>query len=469
MNLEQKLAQLKKATNKSRDETDLERQLEFLQRVGGHAKNPGTAPPGASLPAQRVPEGIEAYVEGRIEQNTRGEFFLARQALPFGRPYGKLRIGDLSTRDLQTLKMFLAGSTLPDVSRLIFLDTETTGLAGGTGTCAFLIGLGAVEGIQFVVRQFFLRDYPEESAMLTALAETLEPFEGIVTFNGKTFDLPLLETRYALARMKSPFTRLLHLDLLHPARRLWKLRLASCKLAHLESEVLGVHREGDVDGSEIPGIYFDYLRTGNARGLQPVFYHNALDIISLAGLTAEMADVIGAHVSAGEDTQNTRSAAATSSIDLFSLSRIFERSGAQELSLSTCRQAIEAGLPQTIETQALWQLAAQHKRRGEYERAVEIWFEVSRREEPCALRAFEELAIHYEHRMRDAETALDYTERAMGRMAAGHGGGDHDKFSHRLKRLQKKTGGGKKAPEIGKAQKGGPPRSGRHSLQKSLV
>jgi uncharacterized protein len=469
MNLEQKLAELKKATKKSSSETELERQLEFLQRVGTKEKNLVAETQGLPLPAQRVPEGIEFYVDGRVEQNSRGEFFIARQALPFGRPYGKLRIGDLTARDLQTLNMFLAGATLPDVSRLIFLDTETTGLAGGTGTCAFLIGVGAVEGSQFVVRQFFLRDYPEEAAMLTALAELLKPFEGIVTFNGKTFDLPLLETRYALARMKSPFTRLLHLDLLHPARRLWKLRLSSCKLGHLESEVLGVHREGDVEGSEIPGIYFDYLRTANARGLQPVFYHNALDIVSLAGLTVEMADVIGAHLPTTQDAHRERGAAVTPSIDLFSLSRIFERSGAQELSLSTCRQALQAGLPQSIETQALWQLASQHKRRGEYERAVEIWFEVTRREEPCAIRAFEELAIHYEHRVRDAETALDYTERAIGRLISTPGGGQHDKFSHRMKRLQKKISVSKKGLAMGGHRKSRPARIGKPSSQTSFV
>jgi uncharacterized protein len=469
MNLEQKLAQLKKATKKRSCESELERQLELLQRVGTKAKNPPTAQQGATLPARRVPLGIESYVDGRVEQNGRGEFFLARQALPFGRPYGKLRIGDLSTRDLQTLNIFLAGATLPDASRLVFLDTETTGLAGGTGTCAFLIGLGAVEGTQFVVRQFFLRDYPEEGAILAALAELLEPFEGIVTFNGKTFDLPLLETRYALARMKSPFAHLLHLDLLHPARRMWKLRLASCKLGRLESEVLGVHREGDVEGSEIPGIYFDYLRTGNARGLQPVFYHNALDIISLACLTVEMADVIGAHVSAGQCTQRTQRVKATSSIDLLSLSRIFERSGARDLSLSTCRQALEAGLPQDIETQALCQLASQHKRRGEYERAAEIWSEVTRREEPSAIRAFEELAIHYEHRVRDAETALDYTMRAMGRLATGPGDGQHYKFSHRMKRLRKKVEDSQRAPAIGRDRTGGASRGGKSLTQKSFV
>src|SRR5579859_3798690 len=294
MNLEEKLQQLKRAARKNASDAELDRQLEYLQRVEARAVI------GLPLPAQRMPKGIEAYVDGRVESNGHGEFFVARQALPFGRPYGKVRIGDFSTADLHPLNLFLGSTGLPETSRLMFLDTETTGLAGGTGTCAFLIGVGAVEGSQFVVRQYFLRDYPEEKAML-ALADALENYEGLVTFNGKTFDIPLLETRYALARMESPFARLLHLDLLHPARRLWKLRLESCALGHLETEVLGIHRQGDVDGSEIPGIYFDYLRTGDSRGLQPVFYHNALDIISLAALTVEMAGVIGAYTVGDRD------------------------------------------------------------------------------------------------------------------------------------------------------------------------
>ena len=182
---------------------------------------------------------------------------------------------------------------MPAPERLVYLDTETTGLAGGTGTCAFLIGIGTLEGTQFVVRQFFLRDYPEEKAILHALAEILGGFDGLVTYNGKTFDIPLLETRYALARQKSPFGRMLHLDALHPARRLWRLRLESCKLQDLESAVLGIEREGDIPGSEIPAIYFDYLREGDARGLQPVFHHNALDIMTLAAITVELARAIG--------------------------------------------------------------------------------------------------------------------------------------------------------------------------------
>jgi tetratricopeptide (TPR) repeat protein len=303
---------------------------------------------------------------------------------------------------------------------LIYLDTETTGLAGGTGTCAFLIGIGTLEGTQFVVRQFFLRDY--------ALAEILNSFEGLVTYNGKTFDVPLLETRYALARLKSPFGRLLHLDALHPARRLWRLRLESCKLTDLESAVLGIEREGDVAGSEIPGIYFDYLRSGDARGLQPVFYHNALDIMTLAAITVELARAMG------------DSTTLDSPVDLFSLSRMFEFAGSREQSVETCQQALTRGLPEEIEARALHQLALQYKRQRQHELAVETWRELSRRPSPLALEAFEELAIHYEHRERNPQTAMEFTLAALERLRDQPLPTPHtERFTHRLERLQRKT------------------------------
>ena len=423
MNLEEKLRQLKKASERTTRDQELERQLEYLRRL---------EPARKKLPAQRAPKGIEEYVEGRVQKNVWGEFFLARQALPFGRSYGKYRIGDLATADLTPLNLLLDGVVVSEARQLVYLDAETTGLAGGTGTLSFLIGIGAVEGSQFVIRQFFLRDYPEEKAALAAVAEALEPFQGIVTFNGKTFDIPLLETRYALARMKSPFSRLVHLDALHPARRLWRLRLESCRLTDLEGAILGIAREGDVEGSEIPEIYFDYLRTGNAQGLQPVFYHNALDVVTLAALVLELARILG------DPDHRTL----TSSLDLFSLSRMLERARATERSVATCQQALARGLPECIETQALWQLAAQHKRQRQHDLAVELWNELARRDAPIAIRALEELAIHYEHRRRDAATALQFTTVALERAQQSATPSLRlDRLARRLERLRKKTAG----------------------------
>ena len=273
-----------------------------------------------------------------------------------------------------------------------------------------------------------MRDYPEEKAILHALAEILDSFDGLVTYNGKTFDVPLLETRYALARLKSPFGRLLHLDALHPSRRLWRLRLESCKLTDLESAVLGIEREGDVAGSEIPGIYFDYLRTGDARGLQPVFYHNALDIMTLAAVTVELARAMG---DAGT---------LDSPVDLFSLSRMFEFAGSREQSVETCQRALSGGLPEEIEARALHQLALQYKRQRQHELAVETWLELTRRASPLALEAFEELAIHYEHHQRDPQSAMEFTLAALERLREQPSPPPHaERFTHRLERLQRKT------------------------------
>ncbi len=423
MNLDQKLRQLKKASAPRDPDRELEQTLEFLRRM----EKP---PEPRRLPAQPVAKGIEEYVEGVLEKNDLGEYFIARQAFPFGRPYGKLRIGDISVADLSPLNLLFPQAALPAPERLIYLDTETTGLAGGTGTCAFLIGIGTLEGTQFVVRQFFLRDYPEEKAILQALAEILAAFDGLVTYNGKTFDVPLLETRYALARLKSPFGRLLHLDALHPSRRLWRLRLESCKLTDLESAVLGIEREGDVAGSEIPAIYFDYLRSGDARGLQPVFYHNALDIMTLAAVTVELARAIG---DGGASTLD-------SPVDLFSLSRMLETAGSREQSVVTCQRALSGGLPEEIEARALHQLALQYKRQRQHELAVETWLELTRRASPLALEAFEELAIHYEHRERDPQRAMEFTLAALERLREQPSlPPDAERFTHRLRRLQCKT------------------------------
>jgi uncharacterized protein YprB with RNaseH-like and TPR domain len=421
VNLDQKLRALKKASAPREPNREIEQALDFLRRM---EKPPEPRP----LPAQRAAKGIEEYVEGVLEKNDLGEYFIARQAFPFGRPYGKLRIGDISVADLSPLNLLFPQAALPAPERLVYLDTETTGLAGGTGTCAFLIGIGTLEGTQFVVRQFFLRDYPEEKAMLHALSEILDSFEGLVTYNGKTFDVPLLETRYALARLKSPFTRLLHLDALHPSRRLWKLRLESCKLTDLESAVLGIEREGDVAGSEIPGIYFDYLRSGDARGLQPVFYHNALDIMTLAAVTVELARAMG------------DATTLDSPVDLFSLSRMFEFAGSREQSVETCQRALSGGLPEESEARALHQLALQYKRQRQHELAVETWLELTRRASPLALEAFEELAIHYEHHQRDPRGAMEFTLAALERLRVLSSPLSHaERFTHRLERLQRKT------------------------------
>jgi hypothetical protein len=209
------------------------------------------------------------------------------------------------------------------------------------------------------------------------------------------------------------------------------LRLERCKLQDLESAILGIDREGDIAGSEIPAIYFDYLRAGDARGLQPVFHHNALDIMTLAAITVELARAIG-----------DGGAATLDSVDLFSLSRMLEVAGSREQSVETCQRAISVGLPEEIEARALHQLAAQYKRQRRHDLAVEKWRELAQRESPLAIIALEELAIHFEHHQRNPITAMEFTTAALKRLREQSPSSRQTaRVAHRQERLQRKSAG----------------------------
>jgi uncharacterized protein YprB with RNaseH-like and TPR domain len=178
-----------------------------------------------------------------------------------------------------------AGLRRQDVAQAAYLDIETTGLSGEMGAFAFLVGVGTFENLAFRVRQFFLTDLDDEPAMLTALTETLERCRCIVTFNGSSFDLPQLLTWYAMAGLPAPLG-LPHIDLLHPARRLYARGLRSCRLAEVERELLGLRRHGDVAGASIPALYLSAMRRRSLRGLPPLFEHNSLDVLSLVAFLA---------------------------------------------------------------------------------------------------------------------------------------------------------------------------------------
>ncbi|MYB77756.1 MAG: hypothetical protein F4X83_11845 [Chloroflexi bacterium] len=188
-----------------------------------------------------------------------------------------------------------ADSSPPDVRRMVFWDTETTGL-GGPGTYVFLVGLGYLEDDAFVVRQHFIRSPDEEPAMLRAVAETLPQWPTMTTFNGVSFDLPLLRARMKAHNVKMDLSDVLHSDLLYGARRLWQRRLPNCRLQTLEEHILDFKRQGDVPSAAVPGMYFDYLESGDLSSLEGVFHHNVLDIVSLAGLMVAMHE----HVASAE-------------------------------------------------------------------------------------------------------------------------------------------------------------------------
>jgi uncharacterized protein YprB with RNaseH-like and TPR domain len=313
------------------------------------------------------------------------------------RRHGSADIGALSDLPRDLLAALSAG-LIPDAGpgEWAFVDTETTGLAGGTGTCAFLVGVGRIAPDGFRVRQFFMRDYGEEASQLDALARHLEPFRVLITYNGRAFDQPLLETRYRMHRARPPFARMQHLDLLYGARRLWKLRFESCRLVDLESRVLGVERDGDIPGALIPYVYFEYLRSREIARLLPVFEHNAFDILTLACLT-------GIVPHAFKDPANVPLRHGS---EMAGLARWLHAAGDLEGSRTLLRRALATGLADDLLFRVMWDLAQLERKLEAEPAAILLWEDLAAGINPFRVRAIEELAKHHEHRAKDRAAAL---------------------------------------------------------------
>ena len=280
----------------SRPETQARRELQRrLNRLGV------TRRPAATLPRDDLsPIPGARLASGTLQQTPLGPAWVIEQRFPLHLGHGHGPLHDILSLDPADAARVAGRPRLAEapVNRWVFLDTETTGLAGGAGTLVFLVGIGGIQADHFVLKQFFLRSPVEEAGMLQALWEDLGGAPGLVTFNGGAFDLPLLETRYRLAhRREFRLTDRPHLDLLHPSRRLWRRSLPDCSLGTLERRVLGVERElADVPGALIPALYLDYLRRGDPTAMEGVLYHNTQDILSLVRLAGEVVGrFTGAH------------------------------------------------------------------------------------------------------------------------------------------------------------------------------
>jgi hypothetical protein len=345
-------------------------------------------------------------------------------------------------------------SALADSSRWLFLDTETTGLAGGTGTYPFLVGIAWWDAGGLQVEQFFMRDFSEEHSLLHELAARLAERSILVTFNGKTFDWPLLENRFAMTR-SIPTPRLAaHLDLLHPARALWKLRLGSVRLVELERRVLdaqrlGWHREDDIASALIPQYYFDYLRGGSLDPLVGVVRHNQMDLRGLAALFGKINSIL-----ASQDTDRN----GIDSLDLFGLSRFLERRGDRDRAQVACTQALQLGLPAEIRPRARRELAFLAKRRGDFHAAAALWHELAADPQDGVL-ACEQLAIHYERRDRDLGRAVEFARLGLAKVkrscahsrdpyAASRASRLAEKFVNRISRLESRAKPGKSGASL---------------------
>ncbi len=291
-----------------------------------------------------------------------------------------------------------------DPAQWLFLDTETTGLAGGTGTYPFLVGIAWWDAGGLEVEQFFMREQSEEHSLLVALAERMAERRVLVTFNGKSFDWPLLETRFRMTRaIKLPAPRA-HIDFLHPARNLWRLRLGSVRLQDLEKHVLGWNRGVDVISELIPSIYFDFLRGGSPDPLVPIFHHNQMDLRGLAGLATRVLALLSQPEQHGTDA-----------LEFFGISRICERRGESVRARKLYQHSIARALPPETARAARWSLSRLAKREGDLALACELWEGMlgNSRE---GVDAYEQLAIHYEHRAREPHRAASLVRKALAEL-----------------------------------------------------
>ncbi len=366
----------------------------------GTADIPPSVPPTGGMKggAGRVP--IHAVVPGDFRQTARGEAFVSEQTFDADYRHGNQPLTILHPLDaISSWARDPLLSSLP-LSSFAFLDTETSGLSGGTGTYAFLVGVGRFEGGTFRTAQFFMRDPSEEPAMLEALLDVLAPARALVTFNGKAFDAPLLRTRYALHSIPCAFADFAHLDLLPLARRLWRDRLPSRALKYLEENILEAPRTTEeVPGYEIPYLYFDYLRTGDASPLKGVFYHNAMDVVAMAALLSRVASML--HDPFNGNVQH--------GLDFIALGKLYEDLNQWDLAARLFEHGLTLDLTEADFGSALERLSILQKRRGDRDEAVRLWEQAAAQGH---VYAHVELAKHFEHRLRDYKTALKWTRQA---------------------------------------------------------
>ena len=339
--------------------------------------------------------------------------------------YGKVRLGGwlaLKTGDLGVI----AGRddfSRVDPGKVLFFDSETTGLAGGTGTIPFMLGFGFFGEQAFQVKIFVLQDLDREGEFLQAVADFLRQggFSATVTFNGKAFDFPLLETRYILQRQRFPLLELPHLDFLFPARTIWKNTYDSRKLGYLGEMLLGLSRSEDIDASSIPALYFSFLRTRAFSLIEPVVEHNAMDLVGLAAVVLLGVLYLDDYSLAGDGGE------------IFGLGLLCERAGLLEKAEGFYKVAREVSAGADVGTLAMRRLSVLMKKKKLFGEALELWRALGAGDDPGALR---EISIHYEHRERDYAEAVAFVEKALA--SARLKPTQQQEMEKRLERLRRK-------------------------------
>ncbi|MGG1600277.1 ribonuclease H-like domain-containing protein [Paenibacillus naphthalenovorans] len=391
------------------------------ERLLRHKRPEETAVP--VTPSENPSTDEWSAVGAVMEQSEWGDFVLRRNTYEAEYRHGGSRLGDLANSGDELWRLLAAkepGTGSAETSgmpheRLLFMDTETTGLGHGAGNVPFMIGIGFYEGDRFTVEQMLIRHPGEEAAMLGYLQNKLKSRPVLISYNGKSFDWPIVKNRYIMNRMPLQAEPAGHIDFLYPSRSLWKHTLPSCRLGHIEEERLGVYRDNDVPGSLAPALYFQYLAERDPEILKGVFVHNELDVLSLAGLAVHFAALLSGKL----DWMHAREFGREEWFRLgLWLDKIGMRAQADE-ALSALAEELLSDIAQreTGEVDAcLLPLAQFFKRRRMLSEACLLWkhyIACKGGSRTASLEPYIELSMYYEHKAKEWKPALEYAQLAL--------------------------------------------------------
>ena len=405
---------------------NIREKLKFLDQVTTSKKENYTS--------ARTDFSIDRVIDGEIIVSDGGKTFVHTIEFDIEENHGSFQLNQIS--DIKPYYLKLAGKDNDllqmDLRKSLFFDTETTGLSGGSGTYIFLAGFGFFKKNKFIIKQYFLRDFPEELFMLTEINELISKFDSLISFNGKSYDLPLLKDRFIFNRLKLKLRQPPHLDLLHAARRIWKNSLPDCSLNTLERTILKVFRAGDVPSYLIPAMYFEYLRTKDARPMKNIFYHNKIDILSMVSLTIALHNI---HKSPFEHLSNN--------VDLFSLTRHYHNMNLWQHNIPLYKALLKSEKNLALKKEIGIHLGFCYKKIGDTKKAINIWNNL-KTDGFFRIEPYEELAKYYEHKLGDFEKAKQIVEEALknlelvGQLRGTHSiNQDKANMLYRLKRIKK--------------------------------
>lgn len=384
------------------------------------------------------PRTLYELIHGEDLETDDGKIFLSQESYPLFMHHGTFPLNKALDISPEVLKIVSGDDSLADfdVKNALFLDTETTGLSQSAGSYAFLIGLGFFRDEEFVIQQVFMHHPEDEPALISWLEAFLKRFTALVTFNGKQYDIPLIKTRFLMNGLSFPINQVKHVDLLHIARRLWRLRLRWCNLINLEHRLLEFNRVDDIPGADIPQVYTEYRETANANILAMVFHHNRLDILTMVSLFSLI----------NEYFKENRDESTLPQADLYSMAKVYRDRHLSNDAISLFQRVIDEQSEPQFRYSAMKDLSLLLKRQGKQNDAVECWKTMTREQSEFDVLPFIELAKYYEHQQKDFSAAIKVCKKCLNQldnsskyMNYGQRIQIEEEINHRLKRLNKKN------------------------------